>query len=192
MRNRVKLSFVVSYTTRPMRTNETNGVEHIFISNEEADRLLADIENVIAYTEIGNIRYFTNSECFDKGDNVYIIDPNGIKYMKEHLKNKSIKVIYIYASDEVRERRASARQDKLDVYKERVKSEDAQFTEFESDHNNFDLFINNRDEDLHYSVDRMIDFIRHTFTPNTLYCVVGRTCSGKDTLIKNVFELVNK
>lgn len=192
MRNRVKLSFIVSYATRPMRVNETNGIEHIFISNEEADKLLEDKENIIAYTEIGDIRYFTNTECFNKGDNVYIIDPNGIKYMKEHLKNKSIKVIYIYASDEVRERRAASRQDKLDVYKERIKSEDAQFTEFEANHHNYDLFVNNRDEDLHYSVDRIIDFIRRTFSNDTLYCIVGRTCSGKDTLMKNVFELVNR
>ena len=192
MRNRVKLSFIVSYATRPMRVYETNGIEHIFISNEEADKLLENKEDIIAYTEIGDVRYFTNTECFDKGDNVYIIDPKGVTYMSEHLKNKSIKVIYIYASDEVRERRAASRQDKIDVYKERAKSEDAQFTEFEANHHNYDLFVNNRDEDLHYSVDRIIDFIRKTFSNDTLYCIVGRTCSGKDTLMKNVFELVNK
>lgn len=183
------LSMVVSYATRPMREGETNGVEHWFITNEEADKLLADKDNVIAYTEIGDKRYFTTTECFDK-DNVYIIDPKGIEYMKEHLKDKVIKVIYVYAPDKVREARAKTRSDSLETFYKRSADENEQFTNFELTHAHYDLFINNKDDDLQYSVERVVDFIRRTYTEDTLYLIVGRTCSGKDTITRNVLHLM--
>lgn len=46
-----------SYTTRPMRPGEQNGREHIFISEQDAHRLLTT-RRPMAYTLFGGYRYF--------------------------------------------------------------------------------------------------------------------------------------
>ena len=52
---------VVSHTTRPIRSNETNGVEHWFDSKEEFQNVL-DNQTVIAYTKIGEYEYCATLE----------------------------------------------------------------------------------------------------------------------------------
>ena len=69
---------VVSHTTRPKRESETDGVEHYFIDNFTASRMLATIDGIAAYTKIGNYRYFSTIEEVMHSD-IYIIDPNGLK-----------------------------------------------------------------------------------------------------------------
>ena len=66
----IELKPIVSYSTRPPRYSEVNGREHYFISDKEADELL-ETKDVIAYTKIGNYRYFVTEECIEKG-NIYI------------------------------------------------------------------------------------------------------------------------
>ena len=67
----IKLNPVVSYTTRPMRPNEQNGVEHLFISDSEALEILNN-ENIVAYTRIGEYKYFvTLDQLLDISKNLY-------------------------------------------------------------------------------------------------------------------------
>ena len=49
----LNLEPLVLYTTRPMRKNETQGVEHIFISTEEAEKIKQN-QTLLAYTKIKN------------------------------------------------------------------------------------------------------------------------------------------
>ena len=99
-----RFSQIVSYTTRPKRDSETDGVEHYFVSDEEFEELrkkaasdLTNITNaiydgvpkeeipfkledtIIAYTEIGKYKYMALlTEIVNKHHNVYIIDPTGL------------------------------------------------------------------------------------------------------------------
>ena len=132
---------VVSHTTRPIRSNETNGVEHWFDSKEEFQNVL-DNQTVIAYTKIGEYEYCATLE--DIEDNcIYVIDPLGIKYLQEHFKDQiNLKIIYIYCDEYIRRARASTRSDFKDAWEKRNKDEDAQFTEFESNRQ-WDLLIDN-------------------------------------------------
>ena len=103
-----KYEFVVSYTTRPKRDCETDGVEHIFITEEEYSRDYAKkYENKLAYTEIDGNKYFTLysqiDEIHKRGDiPIYIIDPNGLMELTSKLKDIDIYNIYIHASAEER------------------------------------------------------------------------------------------
>lgn len=135
---------VVSHTTRPMRSNETNGVEHWFDSKEEFQNIL-DNQTVIAYTKIGEYEYCATLE--DIEDNcIYVIDPNGINYLKENFKNEvNIVVVYIHCAKELRKERASIRSDYITAWKQRNKDEDRQFTEFEMNRE-WDYLINNNTE----------------------------------------------
>ena len=48
---------ICSYTTRPMRPNETQGVEHRFIPNDAAAKILTE-RRPLAYTKFGGYHYF--------------------------------------------------------------------------------------------------------------------------------------
>lgn len=132
---------VVSYTTRPMRPTETNGKEHIFITEEDL-KFTFDEREFAAYTEINGYKYFTTfqqlREC-----NAYIIDPIGINSLLFNKNAKSRKlelfVIYILTSTENRYNRYIKREDIHKTKEElslefiqRDSAEERQFTLFES------------------------------------------------------------
>lgn len=123
------LKQIKSYTTRPRR-NE-NEDTHTFITKEEANT----ITDKIAVTEINGYEYFaTYSQV--KDNDIYIIDPNGLKVLSENLKDEKMIVVYVKADDNERKNRAINRADnkekELDIFNKRNESEDAQFTEFEN------------------------------------------------------------
>lgn len=129
---RMGLNPIVSYTTRPMRVNEVNGREHWFISDKEADELLSK-GDILAYTEIGEYRYFAT---LDKLENnmCYIIDVKGLEYLKDKFKDKlDIVVIYVNCDKEIRKERAKNRDynDYVNEFDKRERNEDMMFREFE-------------------------------------------------------------
>jgi guanylate kinase len=73
---------IESYTDRPKRTENETG--HTFISKEEYDSFR--LEDMIAHTKFGNHRY-----CCLKKDikdyNLYVIDEDGIRYLKDNFNN---------------------------------------------------------------------------------------------------------
>lgn len=74
---------VISYTTRPMRQSETNGVEHNFISEDAANCLLS-VTQPLAYTEIAGYRYFSLFSQLTLCDIcTYVIDETGLRMMHD-------------------------------------------------------------------------------------------------------------
>lgn len=67
---------IVSFTTRPMREGETNGVEHWFVSPED----VPDKSEMCAYTNFGGYEYWTTWSQFSACDcvHVYVIDEKGL------------------------------------------------------------------------------------------------------------------
>lgn len=129
---------VVSYTTRPKRISEKDGIEHIFIDEEFCSKLGKD--DMFAYTEIGEYKYFTTKQQIKsmlENDKlpVYIIDPNGLKNTHQILKDIGIKHIYIAyvsADREIRQSRFIARGGTSTEFEIRDSSETDQFDKFES------------------------------------------------------------
>lgn len=190
----LKLKPVVSYTTRPKRSSETEGVEHYFIKPEEAKTIM-EKEQVIAYTKIGEIEYFATIEALN-GSNIYIIDPKGLEYLREHCgSNLHILAIYIDTMETVRMKRAQKRDnaDFLAAFEKRNAAENEQFTEFEK-MKDWDWRVENNFDYPYAAIEKLTEYIRFTSIGREedevpiMYCIIGRTGSGKDYLITQAIK----
>ena len=123
------LKQVVSYATRPIRYGETEGLDHLFIKPEDVDKY---IDDMAAYTKIGDFEYFATYNIIDQAT-FYVIDPIGIQDMIQTCGDRyDLIVIYINSNYETREHRAIlTRNDNYLVFEKRVQAEDAQFSDFE-------------------------------------------------------------
>lgn len=147
--DKLNLKILSSYATRPKRPGETN--EHIFISPEEVEKYRNDF---VAYTKIGDYEYFSTKQQLLESD-FYIIDPNGVKFLEEKIKeipNIKLHIIYIAASYESRKHRAlSKRHDNELTFEKRCLAENSQFVDFECkqgwdkriENQNFDTSLSN-------------------------------------------------
>ena len=66
---------IVSYTTRPMRTGEIDGVEHWFVTPQQKPNKT----KICAYTQFGGYEYWTTWDQFlSLFPNTYVIDEKGL------------------------------------------------------------------------------------------------------------------
>lgn len=157
------LNVVKSYATRKPRPEELQkGLEncdHIFVSDEEYDKL----ENITAETEINGARYCTTQEILDNSD-IYVIDPKGIKDLKERCGNRyKLLQFYIYADADKRATRFVARGESKAKFEAREQSEDEQFIDYENNHG-WDIIIYNN-WDIDTAVKTMLGYVRPIMTP---------------------------
>jgi len=150
---------VCSYADRPKRENETEGVEHYFISTEEFNKLKEERkDDILAYTHIEKdgvgYQYMALNDELEKS-HVYVIDPQGLKFLKEKYSAiVDIVSVYIYASLDTRRKRATIRSDFNDKFEERVVAETEQFNVFR--HNReYDYRIDNYDGRFNNSVNKL-------------------------------------
>ena len=137
---------IVSYTTRPRRTNE--GDTHIFVDDSVYEQMK---DNLAAYTEINGFRYWTTIEQIYDND-IYIIDPNGLETLENlGLEDIDICSIYINVPIDIRLERALYRGDSLEDFFSRNKSEMRQFIQMKAA-GGFDYAISNLNEDKAYAV----------------------------------------
>ena len=153
-----KIVSVPSYTDRPIRSTETDGVEHTFLTKTQFDELL-ERETIFAYTQIGETgyRYCSTIEMLERldGDTIfYIIDPNGYYYCSKFKDKFNMRVVYVKADGTIREHRANKRNGDSSTWQKRSADEDEQFTRFE-ELAPWDACILN-DGDLSVSVERFV------------------------------------
>ena len=121
---------VVSFTTRPMRPSDIQGVTHHFITDKEMDEI-ERCKTLIAKTKTGKYRYCATADQI-KGDvAVYIINPDGIDWFKRYNpKNVKIVVIGIYLPYYVRKNRCKKRGDDIRTFMERTHAEEKDYERF--------------------------------------------------------------
>ena len=129
---------LISYATRPCRVNEGN--THVFIQPEE---VINYQEDMVAYTQIGSAEYFATKRQLLECD-LYVIDPVGIRYLKQIIKDIRFVTIYISLPEEIRFQRATSRQDKNGVIIKRFIDESQRFKEF-IEKTEFDYAVTNYD-----------------------------------------------
>lgn len=147
LEERFELKEVWSYTERPPRYPGEPG--HVFITPEEFDAL----GTLCAYTLYNGYRYGVPSYVIDASD-VYVIDPAGVRYMKERYHGpKGIVIIGIDCKD------------RAERMRKRGDSEDAVGSRLHTDHTEFaglpamaDVLFKN--EDLDQTVRAIYAFIR--------------------------------
>lgn len=102
---------LVSYTTRPMREGETQGVEHQFV------KCLENTDDKLAYTKYGDYEYWANTSDIVPGKvNTYVIDVEGFRFLQRYFADKlEIRVMYVKRSkrDDIDEDRKERDRDRL-------------------------------------------------------------------------------
>lgn len=132
---RYGLKEVWSYTERPPRFDGEPG--HIFVTPEQFDAA----GKMCAFTLYDGYRYGVPESAIEEND-IYVIDPTGIRYMWERYSgSKEVVVIAIYAPQEERAERMLERGDTPEAVKERLQFD---VKEFENLHIMADAWFSNR------------------------------------------------
>lgn len=126
-----KAEGIVSFTSRPMRAKETNGVEYNFVTKEEM-LLLEEQNKLLEFKEYkvanGDTWYYglpnnwLNDENKDKTF-ITIVDIKGMLQIKKHLKSykhANITTIFIDAEEETRKQRAFKRDNITDIKRQEI------------------------------------------------------------------------
>lgn len=110
-------SKLVTYTTRPPRDQEVNGVDYNFISKSDFLKKIEDdffIEYKFYTTLVNGVQdewcYGTGKISLDE-NKIVILSPSGAKVLKNWCEDNDIQcyVCYLYCDDEIRTERAKAR-----------------------------------------------------------------------------------
>lgn len=84
LKNKLGIDTIVSYTTRPMRKFETDGLEHNFVSEDA----MPPFEEMLAYTFFGGYHYWTSIDQLKNEYTVYVIDEKGLDFLQERFSDR--------------------------------------------------------------------------------------------------------
>ena len=108
---------IITYTTRPIRINEVNGIDYHFVSEEEFLKLKE--QDFFVETTIFNGYYYGSSKNDVKDDAVVILDPAGLANFKNS-KLDNLIAIFLNCDEEIRYKRMISRGDDPQKAKERL------------------------------------------------------------------------
>lgn len=128
---------ITTYTTRPIRKNERDGVEYRFISNKEflEKEKNGDFIESKSYSVNGNTWFYGSPKedilkaTRDNNLHVIILTPAGVQDICKQLDNKSDKyqIYYLYADRLTILKRLNKRKDSNDSIKRRMDADEADF-----------------------------------------------------------------
>ena len=101
-----------SYTTRPKREGEIDGVEHYFVDKCNVPR-----DKMLAYTQYGGYEYWVAIEQV-KNKSIYVIDEDGLKVLCKRFPNIELFKICVSARESTRLYRGVS-QERMDRDKQR-------------------------------------------------------------------------
>jgi guanylate kinase len=139
------LTFSISYTTRPPRPSEENGVDYVFISRDEFEGRLARGE-FLEHAEVFGNYYGTNWDSLERAsrqgcDLLLDIDVQGARQLKVAIP-EAISVFVLPPSREVLEQRLRNRsQDSEDVIQRRLQGAAAEVRNYSQ----YDYVLINRE-----------------------------------------------
>lgn len=98
--------YAVSYTTRPPRPGEVEGVDYYFITKEECQRM-KDNDEFYEVIDFNGWSYGTSRAQFEE-DDVFIMTPSGIEHISEDERKRSF-IIYFDIDEDIRKQRLEGR-----------------------------------------------------------------------------------
>ena len=107
----------VSVTTRPIRRCETQGVEYIFVTNEEFNSYEPAIPIRVYHTVFGDWKYLTRTDVKGK---IVILDYNGTQSLCDYLGRENVIVIKLNVDMDIIHNRLGSRGDCRDEIKRRL------------------------------------------------------------------------
>lgn len=84
LKQKYNIHTLISYTTRPMRPKETQGVEHKFVTEFSK----SDTDEVLAYAVYGGYQYWTLASQVTGNLTTYIIDKGAMDHMIHRFSDK--------------------------------------------------------------------------------------------------------
>lgn len=134
---KVGLEYQISFTTRPPRDNETNGVEYHFVSEDHFIKMIKG-DLWYEYAVFKNFYYGTTKAQFKDKNSLFIMSPSGISKMSSKDRKESL-IIYFNIPESVRKSRLISRNDCNDSLERRIESDRRDFLDF----TDFDVEISN-------------------------------------------------
>lgn len=125
----------VSYTSRPMRNGEIEGVDYYF---RDESFFIENSDKFIELEKFNGWYYGTTHEEFLKSD-LFVLTPGGINNLPKEVIESSF-IIYINPSERVRRERLNLRDDS-DSSQRRIQADRIDFDQFRT----FDIQIKNED-----------------------------------------------
>lgn len=141
----IKIS--ISYTTRPPRPNEKNGIDYFFVTGSQFQQMIIE-QAFLEYAEVYNFHYGTGKtwvmEQLDAGFDVVLeIDWQGANQIR-HLFPPALSIFILPPSASVlKQRLEKRRQDRADVIKARLKQAKDEIVHYRD----FDYLVVNDDFD---------------------------------------------
>jgi len=124
------MPYQVSYTTRPPRDCEQNGLDYYFVTDEQFIEKI-DADEWYEFVVFNGWYYGTAKEQFYTKNSVFIMTPSGLSHLSKEDRADSL-VIYFDIDEETRENRMYQRAGNADSDKRRI----------EADHKDFEGFSN--------------------------------------------------
>jgi len=126
--------YQISYTTRPPRSNEKNGVDYWFVSKDWFLNM-EFWDYFYESVEFNTWHYGTSREQMNRYHCCFIMTPSGISHLNEDDRKDSL-IVYFDIPLEIRKHRLSQRSD-ADTIERRLAADEEDFKDFK----NFDLII---------------------------------------------------
>jgi len=109
------IGIVRSYTTRPMRPGEVDGIDHIFVGAEQ----VPSHDEMAAYTFFGGNHYWATFAQCTSADVFYVIDEKGLVELIEKIGQRAeVKKIYIEGARETDADRANRDKERITIPRE--------------------------------------------------------------------------
>ena len=121
---------VVSYTTRPIRENEVNGLDYNFLSLDEFNEKIksGDIIEHRVYNTTQGDWYYGSPKLDEKNDYIQVIELQGYNFIKEYYEGKhSIFGLYLNVPENIRLQRLQKRGDNIDEINRRLETDNNDF-----------------------------------------------------------------
>lgn len=152
---------IITYTTRPIRTSEKQGVTYHFISEDDFIQKIDSgffAEWKTYNTEFGVWYYGTSLEDLENADDktAIILTPDGYRDVISKLSTKP-KVIYIYANNSTIKQRLIDRGDDKNEAQRRLEHDNVDFKGVESEVDR--IFYNNKDNYIKDVVDSIVNWM---------------------------------
>jgi guanylate kinase len=138
------LQKVVTYTTRPIRSDEINHVDYHFVTEKEFKRELLDKNLLLEYAIYNDWHYGFSLEGINYHDNDYVIvlTPNGLLTLRKKIGEKDVLSIYLNVHERERLLRLTKRGDNIDEIFRRIQSDRI---DFKGVHHMTDMVVNERE-----------------------------------------------
>jgi guanylate kinase len=152
---------LISNTNRPMRKNETQGVEYNFTSMREFDEKYRNnqvLEYATYKTDAGTWVYYTliSDLKLSETSMIKIINPLGLSQIRQQIPPEQLVVIHITASEDIRRNRYLERCATVDSVNHRFERDKMDFKYFKSNYQ----ITNNGDYPIESRVDAILKIIK--------------------------------